>query len=381
MQLPEFIRQTVDEVVEEWAEFAQSSIPAAEHLQAEELRDDSREILLSIADDMDAEQSDTHRYEKSRGKRPDHGPEVTKSARDDADERLLQGFSLTDVVAEYRALRASVVRRWLQQLDSADLGSLRELVRFNEAMDQAITESIKWYMDRIDESRNLLLGVLGHDLRNPLGAIRLSADYLLRSEGPDPVKTKAAVRIQSSAARMRQMVDDLLDFTRTRMGGNLPIHPVPANMAELCREVVDELEAFHPDRRIVMHCTGEMHGQWDVRRIAQLASNLVSNAIQHGRPDRPVTVTLDGEETLVRLRVHNEGRPIAPGARQTLFDPLMRPVSHDPQARQGSSGLGLGLHIVREVARAHGGHVRVESSEEDGTSFEVCLPRMPGVRL
>lgn len=376
MRLSEFIRHSIDDVVDEWAEFARSNVPSAEHLGPEELGSYARKLLLHIADDIEARQSASDEYEKSRGKRPDNAPAVTESARQDADQRLRQGFSLMDVFAEYRALRANVVRRWTGQLAGADPGNLDELVRFNEAIDQAATESIKQYVSRVEESRNLLLGVLGHDLRNPLGAIRFSAEYLLRAEGLDTAGTKAVVRVKSSAGRMAQMVDDLLDFTRTRMGGSLPIEPASANLADVCRQAVEELEAFHPDRQIRMRCEGDMLGQWDVRRVAQLVSNLVANAVEHGRHGTPVTVSLTGEEHVVRVRVHNQGRVIAADARRTLFDPTMRPVVQEAERGEGSSGLGLGLYIVREVARAHGGQARVVSSDKAGTTFEVCLPRV-----
>ncbi|AKJ29260.1 sensor histidine kinase [Caldimonas brevitalea] len=377
MSLSDLIQSHVDAIVDEWAEFAKTNLPTARELAPEELRDHAKLLLQHVASDIRAPQSDSEQHEKSRGNRPSNAPELTATARADAEQRFRQGFTLKEVVAEYRALRASVVRRWFDQLETADLDTLAELIRFNEAIDQAISESLAWYVDRVEESRDLMLGVLGHDLRNPLGAAGNSVHYLLVTDGLTGTQTKAVVRIQSSVDRMRKMVDDLLDFTRTRLGLSLALAPRRANLGQVCRETVDELRAFHPDRTLQMDCSGDLSGEWDVSRIGQLVSNLVANAMQHGRPDTPVSVSLRGEGGEISLKVHNEGPPIAPQAQRTLFDPLMRPLVQEAERREGSSGLGLGLYIVREISLAHGGEIQVASSERDGTTFTVRLPRQP----
>lgn len=375
----EFIRSVLDDIVDEWAEFARTQIPEARDLSPEDLRDHAKLLLQSMADDMETPQTGGEQHEKSRGNRPGNAPRVTEAARKDADQRFRQGFSLNAMVAEYRALRASVIRRWTQGLPEHGVAfdAIENITRFNEAVDQAISESIAWYVERVDESRNLMLGVLGHDLRNPLGATRNSAEYLLRSGSLSGAQTKAVVRIQSSTQRMREMVDDLLDFTRAQLGGGLSIAPEPVDLGHLCRRVLDELEAFHPDRELRLECTGDVRGRWDERRLAQVVSNLSANAIQHGDPRAPVVVSASGDGGCVLLKVHNEGPPVSSEAQKRLFDPLMRPVVQETERREGSSGLGLGLYIVREIARAHGGAVGVESSERDGTTMIVRLPREP----
>ncbi len=377
MRLAEFIEKTIDDIVDEWAEFAQSSLPPARDLCAADLRDHAKAMLEFIAQDMAEPQSGDQQHDKSRGKLPDNAPGLTRTAKDDAEQRFRQGFTLNEVLAEYRALRASVIRRWREQLSDADLRSLDDLVRFSEAIDQAAREAVFWYVGRVEESRNLMLGVLGHDLRNPLGAARASADYLLRADGLSGVQTKVVARIQASTSRMQQMVNDLLDFTRTRLGGGLPIVVGQAHMGQICRETVNELEAYHPGRHIEMACSGGLDGEWDSGRMAQLVSNLAANALQHGTPDAPVSLNVDDTGDGIDIRVHNQGPPIDPEARPSLFDPSMRPVIREAELRDGSSGLGLGLFIVREIAVAHGGDVRVESTANDGTTFTVHLPKKP----
>lgn len=373
--LSEFIQREIEPIVASWEEFARTRLAPAQHMSSEDLRDHAKVLLLSIAADMEVAQSSAEQHAKSRGERPANAPEVTRYARDHAEHRFSEGFTLNEMVAEYRALRASVLRLWAEQRTGADPALLEQLVRFNESMDQGLTESIAWYSRRIEESRDLLLGVLGHDLRNPLGAIRGSAQYLLLTDTLDGLQTKAVSRILNSTHRMRDMVGDLLDFTRTRLGDGLPLTLGAGNLGEVCRQVVDELEAFHPGRSLHLHCSGELSGWWDTRRIGQLVSNLASNAIHHGQPDKPVTVVVCGDAEAVTVTVHNEGLPIATQARRTLFEPLKRASLQAGESREGASGLGLGLYIARQIALAHGGSIEVESSEGRGTAFTARLPR------
>lgn len=377
MTLSDFIEREIEAIVDEWSAFAKTSLPPARELSPEELRDHAELLLRHAASDMRTPQSGGEQHEKSRGNRPGNAPELTRMARADAEQRFRQGFSLNEMLAEYRALRASVVRRWTAEIKSPGPDAMQELIRFNEAMDQAIGEAVAWYVERVEESRNLMLGVLGHDLRNPLGAASNSAHFLLQVDGLTGAQIKAVARIQASVTRMRHMVDDLLDFTRTRLGSGLPIAPVRSDLGQICSDTVGELEAFHPDRTLRLECSGELKGEWDTRRMSQLVSNLVANAIQHGWRDTPVTVTVRGEGEAVVLRVHNQGPPIAPEAQRTLFDPLMRPVVQEAERREGSSGLGLGLYIVRQICAAHGGEIHVESSARRGTTFTIRLPRRP----
>lgn len=377
MRLSTFIERNTEVIVDEWAEFARSCLPPAKDLSDEDLRDHARQLLQHMARDMEQPQSGEAQHAKSRGNQPGNAPELTEVAKADAEQRLRQGFSLAEMLAEYRALRASVVRRWMESLQSVDQDALAELVRFNEAIDQALTEAVAWYADQVEESRSLLLGVLSHDLRNPLGATLNSTDYLLMTGGMTGGQSKAVARIRSSASRMREMVDDLLDFARTRLGKGMPIRTEPMDLGQVCRDTVNELQASHPDRMLRVECLGNLIGEWDGQRIAQLISNLGANAVQHGDRDATVTVTAAGHRDEVVLKVHNQGPPIAPEAQASIFDPLMRPLVQEAERREGTSGLGLGLYIVREISVAHGGEVEVHSSARDGTAFTVRLPRKP----
>ncbi len=226
--------------------------------------------------------------------------------------------------------------------------------------------------------RDQVMGILGHDLRSPLGAVRALSTLLLR-RGDLPAAAREPIEeIDRVGQRMLEMIETLLDFAQSRFSGELPIAPVPADLHRVCRDVVGELRAGAPDRAIALALEGDGSGVWDPGRLAQVVSNLVVNALQHGAPRAPVRVTVSGDEATAVIAVENQGPPIAPELRATLFEPFCR-----GSALRGASharGLGLGLYIVKQIATAHGGTVDVESSAERGTAFTVRLPRAAATR-
>ena len=219
---------------------------------------------------------------------------------------------------------------------------------------------------------DLFAGILAHDLRNPLGAMMTAAQIvLMRKEGEGDRNAKPVSRIISSGQRMMRMIDQLLDVTRARAGGfQMDFRRV--NLMDLCNQAIGEIELAFPTWTIRRDFVGELDGAWDPDRLHQVVSNLVSNAGQHGRPQGEVSIGVDGRDpNVVTLRVHNGGA-IEASILPTLFDPFRRSSRVRPDA---SRGLGLGLFIVQEIARAHGGTVEVSSSVGEGTTFLVHLPR------
>jgi PAS domain S-box-containing protein len=222
------------------------------------------------------------------------------------------------------------------------------------------------------EFRERFLGIVSHDLRSPLNAILLSANTLLKSDCVVQQHLKSVRRITLSAERMARMIAELLDFTRGRLGGGIPLHPRPENLRHLCRHVVEELEAGHPERELRLSASGHFQGEWDPDRIAQALGNLGMNALQHGTPGTPVDFRLQDEGGHVSVEVHNQGPPIPADTLPHVFEPFRRAVGEEPLAPQG---LGLGLFIVKEIVAAHGGTLEVRSTREEGTTFTVRLPR------
>ncbi|MFL5347492.1 MAG: ATP-binding protein [Hyalangium sp.] len=227
-------------------------------------------------------------------------------------------------------------------------------------------------LHRTAEFRERFLGIVSHDLRNPLNAIALSAGVLLREELP-PRARKAAGRISQSAHRMARMIGDLLDFTRGRLGGGIPILRQPVDLRLICRPVLEELRVAWPDRELRLLAEGALQGEWDGDRLAQLVGNLAKNALDYSPPDQPVTVTLRDEGAWVRLEVHNLGDPISPELLPQLFEPFRRGMRNDDGSQ--STGLGLGLFIAQQISVAHGGTLEVRSTQEEGTTFTLRLPR------
>lgn len=219
----------------------------------------------------------------------------------------------------------------------------------------------------------MLVGVVSHDLRNPLNVIMLNTALLERGGALPPAAAASVVRIKSAGQRAMRLIRDLLDFTQARMGQGLPVTPAATDLHATVAQALDEVRQTHPGREIALECDGDGAGIWDPDRIAQMLTNLVVNALAYGSPDRPVTVRVGGDAQQVALSVHNHGEPIAAELRDELFEPLRR---GDP-ARGVPGNIGLGLFIVDQIARAHGGSVTLRSDVGDGTTFVVTLPRTP----
>ncbi|PTL79444.1 ATP-binding protein [Vitiosangium sp. GDMCC 1.1324] len=225
---------------------------------------------------------------------------------------------------------------------------------------------------RAAEFRERFLGIVSHDLRNPLNAILLSANALMCSDDLPSRHLKAVRRIVTSAERMARMIGELLDFTRGRLGGGIPVSPQQMNLRHLVRHVLEELEAGHPGRELRLVAAGDFLGDWDPDRLAQVIGNLGKNALDYSSEETPVRITLRDEGESVVLEVSNAGLPIPAERLATIFEPFRRLARDSPHP---ASGLGLGLYIVEQIVRGHGGTCSVRSSEEEGTTFIVRLPR------
>jgi signal transduction histidine kinase len=376
MRLADFILANVEPILVEWEAFARDVWPGVQ-TDPRELRDHAADILRATAWDMQSAQTDAQQSDKSKG----DGDAGTDSARVDgasdihAVGRVRSGFDLLAVVAEYRALRASVIRLWRGSTPAPDPRDLDDLTRFNESIDQSLTVAVRGYTQRVDQSRQLFLAILAHDLRNPLNAITMSAEALSFTSVPDPDTAEIASRITASAMAMARMIGDLLDFTASGLGAAMPLSPTNSDLAALCREVVEETRAANPMRTIRFDSQGDLTGHWDAARLRQVVSNLLGNAVQHGDETAPIQVRAQGEASGVQLSVRNSGPPIPADTIPTIFDPLMRGASPDTTKRRRPGSIGLGLYVAREVVAAHGGTIEVESSATTGTAFTVRLPR------
>lgn len=373
MRLPDFIRQHVNRIVDEWEEFARTIIPAAEHMDRVALRDHAQAILLAAARDMTTAQTVSEQVAKAKGEGTEKTPSLDRAAASHGELRHTVGFDLVQMTSEFRHLRACVIRLWVESLDSPDLAYFQDMIRFNEAIDEALAESTAAYAAQVNHSRDIFLAILGHDLRAPLQAVSMSTELLLRKARLEGDALTCAINIKRGARHMAVMVGDLLELVRSRLGKSLPIERAPMDLAHAVQASIAEACAGDPECDPTLKIQGDTHGAWDAGRIDQMLQNLIGNALQHGAPKQDVTLTLTGEPDSVRLTVHNFGAPIPEEAIGTIFDPLVR--SAEEQPGQPSTSLGLGLFIVKEVVSAHQGTIEVSSNETDGTLFTVVLPR------
>jgi signal transduction histidine kinase len=366
-RLANFILRDMESILAKWEVFAATCLPAAASMASLELRDHAKQILEAVAADLSTSQSPEEQAAKSKGLALAPFPARETAAQTHAVMRARSGYDIKQLVAEYRALRASVLSLWVDSCGPA-APHLQDVIRFNEAIDQAVAESVAYFSAQVDQARNLLLGMLGHDMRNPLQAVRMTARHLELMNAGAEVST-AAGRLMRSGAQLQTLLDDLVDFNRTNLGLGISIVPSPVDLGALCAQELEQLGVAYPDSQLQLNVEGDCQGSWDGRRLQQLLGNLVTNAIHHGAPDRPVRVAVVGEETYLRIEVSNSGSAIDREILLQLFEPLKRGTANGRHP-----GLGLGLYIVREIAKGHGGVAEVRSDDND-TIFTVRLPR------
>lgn len=374
MHLAKFILGNMESIVAEWEAFAATMLPAAAGMTPLALRDHARQILEAVARDITTPQTREAQSEKSKGRGPQMAGSPETAAQAHAVLRAHSGFDINQLVAEYRALRASVLRLWIDTRPTIE-PEVEDVVRFNEAIDQAIAESVGHFHAQQEQARNLLLGMLGHDMRTPLNTIVATASHLATLNAGEEVSV-AAERLMRGGASIQALLDDLVDFNRTKLGLGINVVPSDIDLAAEVENELEQLRAAYPNRRIDLAVTGDTRGRWDGARLKQVLRNLVSNAIQYGSPNSPIRVALRGAEAEVWLEVTNSGSQIEPSVLRQMFDPLKRGTTEDDW-HDASGGLGLGLFIVREIVHAHGGDSEVRSTGEE-TTFAIRLPRRHG---
>jgi len=250
----------------------------------------------------------------------------------------------------------------------------RELIKSGKRLEELANEATRLHADAKDRAlfAEQMIGMVSHDLRNPLSSILLSAQQLARGE-VSASRQRALLRIARSSKRATHLVADLLDFTQVRLGHGLSVAREPIDLHEVIALAIDELTAVYPSRTITHVRVGDGACVADGMRLVQLVGNLVANAVTYGEQGSPVTVTSSVEGDSFALAVHNKGTPLPAELQATLFHPMTR----GPQAANVTRSVGLGLFIVREIARAHGGNADVVSTAQDGTTFRAVFPLAP----
>lgn len=372
MKLSIFIDRHMAAILDAWECHAATMSPAAEVMDVDALRDHAEQILRAIAADIDTTQSDGERRSKSLGTEDD--ATQSSAASQHGVLRHNSQFSLLQLSSEFRALRSSVLRLWLPHA-GMDSDTIDTVVRFNEAIDQALAESIVTYSRQSEIARDTFTGILGHDLRGPLATMAMVGGLLADTR----LTLERARNLGGAAARatrqMTAMVNDLLGVTSAKLGGGIPIVLAPGNLETVCEDALQDARAMHPAAVYAVETTGDLIGEFDAVRLHQLLVNLLGNAAQHGTRERTIEVHLCGDAAQLVIRVTNEGEQIPAEKFNALFEPM---VQLKPRRDGGAANsIGLGLYVAREIAKGHGGSIAVSTAPGSNT-FTVSLPRPAG---
>ena len=315
----------------------------------------AHEVALAIVDVQMPEMDGFELAELMRGsERTRHIPLIFVTAGSRDQHRMFKGYDTGAVDFLYKPIEPLILQ------NKAEV--FFQLARQRQQLQQELQERTETL--RLNE---MFAAVLGHDLRTPLGAMLTAAD-LLKHHSADPFVQEIAGRLHSSGRRMNRMIEDMLDLTRARLAGGIPITRVPANIGVLVNRVVQEHQTAASDSRVTVVHDGNLDGEWDGDRLAQVLSNLIGNALQHGLRDHPVEVCIDGRDRdWVRISVTNAG----------AIDPALLPQVFDPfrGGRRQPLGLGLGLFIAQQIVHAHQGTIDVERDNTTHTVFSVKVPR------
>ena len=377
MKLSQFITTHLDEILLEWDRYAKTLFSAGTSDLI--LRDHAKAMLQNLVRDIETNQTAGEQIEKSKGQAND---EIDRGSAASVHGTLRHssGFTLIQLTSEYRALRATVIRLWLARQKLRDEEVVNDMTRFNEAIDQALAESVVTFSESADRTRDTFLAILGHDLRSPLSTISMAGRYFTRIVGGSLGTQQMGARISRSAATMSAMVNDLLEYARTQLGGGIPLTRRQMDLLPICEAAMEDAQAGYPDCPFDLEAIGDLGGAFDGGRLQQVFSNLLNNAAQYRSAPHPVTMMASSDAHAVTVRVCNRGRVIPAKSIQAIFDPLVQlAVESDDEEGAPASSLGLGLFIAREITAAHGGTVSAESSEAAGTVFTVRLPRKPPV--
>lgn len=362
MRVIDILRRRESEIIDEAVRFAQSLAPFAdEPINSAVLRDHLPSVLRAMVRDLEQPQTRSEEIAKSEGRAPPMTGET--AAEIHGRMRAESGLSVGQVVAEFRVLRSVVSRMWNDSADH-DADTRADMIRFNEAIDQAIAESVSFHSAEVQRWRNMLLAVIGHDLRNPLQSVISVSDLLAYRLGDTEYAPHVAT-ITSAAEQLTELLNWLLDYSTAQLGRPMPVSRKPTNLATAFNAELDLVRSAHPAVSFDLRLNGDLTGEFDQNRVREALSNLLSNAVQYRGPATDIRIIATDRGEQVRLEVRNRGTPIPADAAHRIFEPLRR--ADKGHRADTQRNLGIGLFIVREVARAHGGGVGVDSGDGEIT--------------
>ena len=389
MRLSAFIAQNKELILQAWEDFARTIAPPALTMDSKALRDHAGLILDTITADLDTAQTPQEQTEKSRGEAPQaNAPSFSQTH---AAERLASGYTIHQLVSEYRALRASVLRLWAANSPAVMWSDAGDVTRFNEAVDQALAESVVRYSELVESTihaqklaeaelrqsnqhKDDFLAMLAHELRNPLAPISTAAQLLSMSPGNETMVLQVSDIISRQILHLTHIVDDLLDVSRLTRG-LVELHTEPLDVKLVVAIAIEQAQPLIEARHLCMVsrlASTPAFVEGDKTRLVQVLSNLLNNAAKYTPHNGEIVLTLEVYGDQVHLTVSDNGSGIAPSLLPHIFE-LFTQAERTPDRAQG--GLGLGLSLVKSIVTLHGGTVEAKSEGLDkGSVFTVKLP-------
>ena len=355
MNLAAFLRENLDSVSGQWLEAAAAQFDDETTM----LGDVVNPLLLAVAAEID----------RSVSSRPDTSSIAARLQLPAVPLR----FTPQRIASEFALLRETVLRQWRAQSASAE--ALDQVARFQLALDGLLIAALRESEEKREAAMTMSLAVLGHDLRNSLGGISMSANVLERFPGiPAPLK-RTIGGLQTAVARMKLMINDLVDLVRVRSGTPIVLQRAGVDLAEICGKVVEEAQSTYPDFSYRFTTQGDLSGEWDGPRIAQALGDIAAHAAQFGSFRSPILVKAEGTAFEVLIQVGSQGL-VPPAPLEQLFDPLLQLRPHETEAGAEVPAYRLGLFIAREIAEAHGGTLEAGTDPDVGATLTLRLPRV-----
>jgi signal transduction histidine kinase len=366
-EVSSLLRNRAPSITLQFAAFAGSHWPTGGPISPQVLEDGVQHLISAFAAFTETLESTVESALDSAGAQQQRMSALVRAGELHAAQRLQHGYNIDDVIAEYRALRRSLLSIVLSAA-SPNHELMIDIVRLNDAIDQALAASSAWHSARISHARETITATLSNDLHAPLGAVRASAQYLLARSDLDSNCFDAAGRVLDGCSVIQPIIDDLLDFSRAGLAAVMPMHTRQVVLSEVCAKVVEDLRATHPDTTIEYSCPDQITGKWDELRLVQMIGELVANAVTHNLNDETVSVVLvpDNAGNAV-LTVQNFKQTLDAESLPFIFDPVSKAPAAENAPRRG-------LFIANEIAVAQQGRIAVDSSEAHGTTFVVTLP-------
>ena len=371
-----------DTIVERWVRAVREQLANGDEYDSE-LRDHIPFFIDAMIEML---------HDESQGKRKENLERYNTVGREHGNQRYRLGFDLKTLVQEYGLLRDIILDIMEEAPANVSPHEVRLLTNFTfTAIADAVDEHARQEQQQKQDTQaaeiatlnernafeKYLNGIVSHDLRNPLGAIIMTANACMRRGIDDKRANESIRRMEQAAKRALRLVENLLDFTQTRLGGALPMVRKNVSLGDIVQQTIEEIMQARPDAKFETHASGGLRGDWDADRLVQVIQNLATNALAYGTPSVPVRIEINGDDDMVRLTVKNVGKPISSDRLAFIFQPMQRATS-ESHAKQN---LGLGLYIVWHVVAAHGGKTEVTSTHKAGTAFTVHLPRHADLTL